>query len=41
MEHSPGQAVGLVTLALSSDDAARLQKHLVAKGWLAHAPRKD
>ena len=41
MEHSPGQAVGLVTLALSSIDATRLQKHLVAKGWLAHAPRKD
>ena len=41
MEHSPGQAVGLVTLALSSVDATRLQKHLVAKGWLAHAPRKD
>jgi prephenate dehydrogenase len=40
MEHSPGQAVGLVTLALTSDDAIKLQKHLVSKGWLAHAPRK-
>ena len=40
MEHSPGQAVGLITLALTSDDAVKLQKHLVAKGWLAHAPRK-
>ena len=40
MEHSPGQPVGLVTLALSSDDAIKLQKHLVSKGWLAHAPRK-
>jgi hypothetical protein len=40
MEHSPGQAVGLITLALTSDDAIKLQKHLVSKGWLAHAPRK-
>ena len=40
MEHSPGQAVGLITLALTSDDANKLQKHLVSKGWLAHAPRK-
>ena len=40
MEHSPGQAVGLVTLALTSDDAVKLQKHLISKGWLAHAPRK-
>ena len=40
MEHSPGQEVGLITLALNSDDAIALQKHLVAKGWLAHAPRK-
>lgn len=40
MEHSPGQAVGLITLALTSDDAVKLQKHLVSKGWLAHAPRK-
>ena len=41
IEHSPGQAVGLVTLALSSADAFRLQKHLVAKGWLAHTPRES
>jgi len=40
MEHSPGQAVGLITLALTSDDANKLQKHLISKGWLAHAPRK-
>ena len=40
MEHSPGQAVGLITLALTSQDALKLQKHLVSKGWLAHAPRK-
>ena len=41
MEHSPGQEVGLITLALNSEDAIKLQKHLVAKGWLAHAPRKQ
>jgi prephenate dehydrogenase len=41
MEHSPGQEVGLITLALSESDAISLQKHLVAKGWLAHAPRKQ
>jgi prephenate dehydrogenase len=40
MEHSPGQAVGLITLALTSDDANKLQRHLISKGWLAHAPRK-
>lgn len=40
IEHSPGQSVGLVTLALTLNDATKLQKHLVAKGWLAHAPRK-
>lgn len=40
MEHSPGQEVGLITLALNSDDAFALQKHLVAKGWLAHEPRR-
>ena len=41
MEHSPGQAVGLITLALSEKDAIKLQKHLVSKGWLAHSPRKQ
>lgn len=41
MEHSPGQEVGLITLALSADDADKLQKHLVAKGFLAHTPRKN
>jgi len=40
IEHSPGQSVGLITLALSEIDAINLQKHLVSKGWLAHAPRK-
>jgi len=41
MEHSPGQEVGLITLALSASDAEKLQKHLVSKGFLAHTPRKD
>ena len=40
IEHSPGQQSGLITLALSESDAVKLQKHLIAKGWLAHAPRK-
>ena len=40
MEHSPGQPVGLITLALSESDAIKLQKHLTSRGWLAHAPRK-
>jgi prephenate dehydrogenase len=40
MEHSPGQSVGLITLALAESDAVKLQKHLVSKGWLAHEPRK-
>ena len=41
MEHSPGQEVGLITLALSASDAEKLQKHLVSKGFLAHSPRKN
>ena len=41
MEHSPGQEVGLITLALSAADAEKLQKHLVSKGFLAHSPRKN
>jgi prephenate dehydrogenase len=41
MEHSPGQEVGLITLALSASDAEKLQKHLVSKGFLAHTPRKS
>ena len=41
MEHSPGQEVGLITLALSASDAEKLQKHLVSKGFLAHTPRKN
>ena len=39
IEHSPGQETGLITLALSSDDAAILGKHLSAKGWSVHTAR--
>ena len=41
MEHSPGQQTGLITLALSSDDATKLYNHLTALGWLAHLPRAN
>ena len=41
MEHSPGQETGLITLALSSDDAKKLYNHLTALGWLAHMPRAN
>ena len=36
IEHSPGQDKGLVTLALSSEDAARLSEHLSSRGWSVH-----
>lgn len=39
IEHSPGQFTGLITLALSADDAVILQKHLEGSGWNVHAPR--
>jgi len=39
IEHSPGQETGLITLAVSSDDAAVLGKHLSAKGWSVHTAR--
>jgi len=39
IEHSPGQLTGLITLALSPDDAIKLHSHLLSKGWLAHKPR--
>jgi prephenate dehydrogenase len=39
IEHSPGQFTGLITLALSANDAAILQKHLEESGWNVHAPR--
>ena len=39
IEHSPGQFSGLVTLALSKDDANRLAEHLASKGWNVHPTR--
>ncbi len=39
IEHSPGQFTGLVTLALSKDDAIRLAEHLASKGWNVHPTR--
>jgi prephenate dehydrogenase len=39
IEHSPGQFTGLITLALSANDAVILQKHLEDSGWNVHAPR--
>jgi len=39
IEHSPGQFTGLITLALSANDADVLQKHLAKSGWNVHAPR--
>ena len=39
IEHSPEQYTGLITLALSQSDAAKLHQHLLERGWRAHAPR--
>ena len=39
IEHSPEQFTGLITLALSADDAEKLALHLQEKGWSVHAPR--
>jgi len=39
IEHSPEQYTGLITLALSSSDAATLYSHLIERGWSAHSPR--
>lgn len=39
IEHSPEQYTGLITLALSKDDAEKLYRHLLAQGWSAHSPR--
>lgn len=39
IEHSPEQFTGLITLSLSSDDAAKLFIHLEAAGWKVHSPR--
>jgi len=39
IEHSPGQFTGLITLALSAQDAQVLQTHLMNSGWSVHTPR--
>ena len=39
IEHSPGQFTGLITLALSRDDAEGLAQHLESRGWNVHLPR--
>ena len=39
IEHSPEQYTGLITLALSKDDAEKLYHHLLSRGWSAHSPR--
>jgi prephenate dehydrogenase len=39
IEHSPEQFTGLITLALSNDDALKLFSHLEGNGWKVHAPR--
>ena len=39
IEHSPEQYTGLITLALSQEDAQKLYHHLLKQGWSAHSPR--
>jgi prephenate dehydrogenase len=39
IEHSPEQYTGLITLALSQEDAEKLYQHLLKQGWSAHSPR--
>jgi prephenate dehydrogenase len=39
IEHSPGQQTGLITLALSHDDASILRTHLANQNWRVHAIR--
>ncbi len=39
IEHSPGQFTGLITLALSKNDADRLAAHLESHGWNVHLPK--
>ena len=41
IEHSPEQNTGLVLLALNSDDANILNKHLNSAGWRVHRPRSE
>jgi prephenate dehydrogenase len=39
IEHSPGQFTGLITLALSHEDAGTLATHLQSRGWNVHSPK--
>ena len=39
IEHSPGQFTGLITLALSREEADKLSQHLATRGWKVHARR--
>ena len=41
IEHTPGQESGLVTLALSQGDSARVYDQLILDGWKAHQPRES
>jgi prephenate dehydrogenase len=40
IEHSPEQLTGLITLALSENDARILHQHLLDNGWRVHLPRQ-
>ncbi len=41
IEHTPGQASGLVTLALSRDDSQKVFQKLQSDGWKVHQPRES
>ena len=41
IEHTPGQESGLVTLALSKADAAKVYEQLIKDGWRVHQPRES
>jgi len=36
LEHSPNQETGLIRLALSKEDASKLETHLLKSGWKVH-----
>ena len=41
IEHTPGQESGLVTLALSKSDSAKVFDQLLLEGWKVHQPRES
>ena len=41
IEHSPEQETGLVVLALSPENASKLQSHLASNSWRVHPPRSE